>query len=386
MGDSLSDEYFEETYGTYATNWVPQLVAYRGINVGLTAAAAGQPGGTWGTPRRTGYEYNWALSGDTSADLLADGQHTGLASQAVPFGITHAVLAIGANDFHPQGTAYFNIYIGFWSQSQINTYIAQILTNIETALVTVSTTGVRMVVFNILDYGKTPAVYNTFPYTSGSNRERVAAAIQKANAGLVNLAQKYQVPLVDAFGLQKTIFGANTNLLQTLHIGNVAINLQQSDTDPINNPNRTAAFVADKAHPHTTIQGLFANMALEAFRLGYDTSVPEFTEQEILAHAGLAYGGYDTLAEQIGLYGNYVALPVRPRVASFQLVGTVAQLRFTTVSNQLYRVEMTDDLTNPSWTVLTNNVPGSGAAVLVLDPVADAASHSQRFYRVRQLP
>jgi hypothetical protein len=23
MGDSLSDEYFEETYGTYASNWVP---------------------------------------------------------------------------------------------------------------------------------------------------------------------------------------------------------------------------------------------------------------------------------------------------------------------------------------------------------------------------
>src|SRR5579863_3527445 len=63
MGDSLSDEYFEETYGTYATNWVQQLVNYRSVNVGPTAAAAGQPGGTWGSPRRTGYEFNWALSG-----------------------------------------------------------------------------------------------------------------------------------------------------------------------------------------------------------------------------------------------------------------------------------------------------------------------------------
>src|SRR5208282_482452 len=106
MGDSLSDEYFEETYGTYATNWVQQLVVYRGVNVGSTAAAAGQPGGTWGTPRRTGYEFNWALSGDTSANLLADGQDTGLEAQVLPFGISHAVLAIGANDFNPDFLSY----------------------------------------------------------------------------------------------------------------------------------------------------------------------------------------------------------------------------------------------------------------------------------------
>src|SRR5271169_4935640 len=106
MGDSLSDEYFEETYGTYATNWVQQLVGYRSVNVGPTAVAAGQPGGTWGNPRRTGYEFDWALSGDTSTSLLADGQDTGLAAQVIPNGITHAVLAIGANDFNPDFLTY----------------------------------------------------------------------------------------------------------------------------------------------------------------------------------------------------------------------------------------------------------------------------------------
>jgi len=157
MGDSLSDEYFEEAYGTYAANWVPQLVAYRGVNVGPTAIAAGQPGGTWGMPRRTGYEYDWAYSGDTTADLLTHGQHTGLAAQVVPFGITHAVLAIGANDFNPDflsypTAAYYNLYNALWSASQISNYVAQTLTNIETALVAVTTTGVKMVVFNLLDY------------------------------------------------------------------------------------------------------------------------------------------------------------------------------------------------------------------------------------------
>jgi lysophospholipase L1-like esterase len=389
MGDSLSDEYFEETYGTYATNWVQQLVNYRSVNVGPTAAAASQLNGTWGNPRRTGYEFNWALSGDTSGDLLTDGQDTGLAAQVSPDGITHAVLAIGANDFNPDfltypTAAYYHIYSGSWSSSQISNYIAQTLSNIETALVTVETTGVRMVLFNILDYGKTPAVYNNFFYTNGSKRELVSAAIEQANAGLASLAQKYQVPLVDAFHLQQVIFGSNTNLHQYLYIGNVAINLQQSDSDPTNHPNRTAAFVADGAHPHTTIQGLFANMALEAFSLGYANDVPLFTEQEILNHAGVAYGGSDTLMAQIGSYTNYVVLPIRPRVTSLGFVGADLQLGFTTVSQQFYRVEMTDDLTTPNWTVLTNNVPGTGSVVAVVDPSASA--QSQRFYRVRQLP
>ena len=389
MGDSLSDEYFEEGYGTYATNWVQQLVVYRSVNVGPTAAAAGQPGGTWGSPRRTGYEFDWALSGDTSGDLLTDGQDTGLAAQVSPDGISHAVLAIGANDFNPDfltypTAAYFNIYNNSWSASQISNYVAQILTNIETALVTVETTGVKVVVFNILDYGKTPAVYGNFFYTNGGKRERVSAAIQQANAGLLALAQKYQVPLVDAFGLQQVIFGSNTNLQQTLYIGNVAINLKQSDSDPTNHPNRTAAFVADGAHPHTTIQGLFANMALEALALGYGTEVPLFTEQEILNHAGVAYGGQDTLIAQIGSYSNYVVLPIRPRVTSLGFVGGNMQLGFTSVSKQSYRVEMADDLTTPNWIPLTNNVPGTGGVVTVIDPTADA--QSQRFYRVRQLP
>jgi lysophospholipase L1-like esterase len=389
MGDSLSDEYFEETYGTYATNWVQQLVVYRGVNVGPTAAAASQPGGTWGSPRRTGYEFNWALSGDTSTNLISDGQDTGLAAQVVPFGITHAVLAIGANDFNPDflsypSSAYNPVYNGSWSAAQISNYVAQTLTNIETALATVMTTGVDMVLFNVLDYGKTPAVYNNFLYTTGSKRERVSTVIGQVNSGLVYLAQKWQVPLVDAFGLQKAIFGSNTNLQSVLTIGNVAIHLQQSDSNPTNSPNRTAAFVADGAHPHTTIQGLFANMALEAVSLGYETQVSLFTEQEILSHAGVAYGGTDTLMAQIGSYTNYIVLPIRPKVATLGFVGGNLQLGFMTVSRQFYRVEMTDSLAVPTWTLLTNSVAGNGGVVQVSDP--NAVGVSQRFYRVRQLP
>jgi hypothetical protein len=130
---------------------------------------------------------------------------------------------------------------------------------------------------------------------------------------------------------------------------------------------------------------LFANLALEAFRLGYNDAVPVFSEQEILAHAGLAYGGSDTLSAQVGSYTNRVIVPIRPQVTGMSFAGGAFQLRFTTASNQLYRVEMTSSLEPPvSWTLLTNNVSGNGGVVSVTDPAA--GSQSGRYYRIRQLP
>ena len=47
MGDSLSDEYLEDTY-SYAYNWVEQLSIFAGMEVGPTAEEAGQAGGPIG--------------------------------------------------------------------------------------------------------------------------------------------------------------------------------------------------------------------------------------------------------------------------------------------------------------------------------------------------
>lgn len=59
-------------------------------------------------------------------------------------------------------------------------------------------------------------------------------------------------------------------------------------------------------------------------------------------------------------------------------------IRFTTVSNKLYRVEYTDDLTGAAWITLTNNVVGTGSTISIQDPGATNASC--RFYRVRLPP
>jgi lysophospholipase L1-like esterase len=380
MGDSLTDEYWDSGVSTYATNWPGLVVLHRGVNMGPTAAQAGT--GTWGSPRNAGYKYNWALSGANSSTLLSEGQHTGLAGQAASDGVLTAVLAIGSNDFNPASSlTYFNIYNGFWSSSQIQSYVSQTLANIETALATVRAAGISVVLANLLDPGATPAAAPYFP--TATSRDRVDAAIQSVNAGLKNLAQKYQSPLMDWHGLQKAILGPNANLHSTLTLGNVNLNLRGSDPGPPNSV-PTDAFVSDGFHPNTAMQGIFANLLLQALDSGYGAGLALFSEQEILSYALIPYGGSDTLLSQIGAYTNYVVLPTLPRFTAINVAGTSVVLRFSTASNQLYVVESRDALMTGSWATVTNNLLSTGGIIAVTNRVSPTLSG--RFYRVRQLP
>jgi lysophospholipase L1-like esterase len=380
MGDSLTDEYWDSGISTYASNWVSIVVQFRGIDMGPTAAQAGT--NTWGTPRNRGYEYNWALSGATSADLLAEGQDTGLAAQAGSDGVSNAVLDIGANDFNPAlGGAYEEIYFGDWTPAQIQSYVNQTVSNIDTALATVKAAGISVVLGNIVDPGITPAVVEYF--TNAADRQLVAAAIQSANSGLKNLAQKYQVPLMDWYGLGSAVFGSNENLHSTLLVGNVAIDLRGSDPGP---PQwaPTNAFVSDSFHPNTVLQELFANLILQTFDESQNDNLALFSEQEILNQASIPYGGADTLQAQIGPYSNYIILPTLPEFTGIRLTGMNIVLSFSTVSNQFYIIQDRDDLLAGSWTTLTNNIAGTGGVVIVSD--SPPANLPARFYRVRQLP
>ncbi|MEK6703552.1 MAG: SGNH/GDSL hydrolase family protein [Planctomycetota bacterium] len=301
LGDSLTDEYSEETY-SYAKNWTMQLVQYRAVNMGPTAAAAGAPGGTWGEPRRTGHQFNWARYSADSTTLLSQGQHTGAAAQAASGAVSHAVMAIGANDFSPTTTAYFNIYWGLWSASQIDSYVNTRIANVRAAVDTLDQSGAGLVLCNFVDYGVAPATRQL--YTSASRRDRVTAAIARVNTGIDALAREHHVMLVDLAALGTAIFGTNSSLHQFLRIGNVNIQLFNKDTAANSNP--LAGFVDDGAHPHTTLQGVFANVMISALNAGWNSTYATFTDQEILTHATIAYGGSDTLAAQIGPYSQFL--------------------------------------------------------------------------------
>jgi len=310
MGDSLSDEYFEDPTRAYAKNWLQQLAEGRVIDPGPTVVEAGQLPGTWGPPRNTGYAYNWAAAVATSWSLLNSGQATGLASQVVADGIGCTVLAIGANDYNPYSDAYAGIYNGTWPAEKIRAQELRTLANIRTALVTVRCTGVPLILANILDSGSTPSVVTEPRSADPKKRQRVTSALNDLNHKLRQLAQTYQIPLVDWFGLAQSMAGSPTNLAPVLLLGNTPLMMQQVDPGPGPDSNPAAGYVADGFHPHTTIQGVLANAIISALDSGYGANLPLFTEEEILQHAGLAYGGGDTLFARIGSYTNYVFLPV----------------------------------------------------------------------------
>jgi hypothetical protein len=284
-----------------------QLVEFRGVDMGPTAAAAGAPGGAWGEPRRTGYEYNWARYGADSTSLLSEGQHTGLAVQAGPVaaggrGVTHAVVAIGANDFSPTTQAYFNLYFGLWSQSQIDAYVAAQVADVNTAVQTLDAAGLSLVLGNYVDFGIAPVTRQI--YTNASRRDHVAAVIARVNQDIELTARRHHLVLLDLNAMATTIFGTNTSLHQFLTIGNVNIQLFNRDTATHTNP--LAGFVDDGAHPHTTIQGVFANAIMTALNTGWNAGYAMFSDREILDHAAIAYGGMDTLDAQIGPYSRFV--------------------------------------------------------------------------------
>jgi hypothetical protein len=189
--------------------------------------------------------------------------------------------------------------------------------------------------------------------------------------------------VADWFGLEKAVLGPNTNLHTTIKVGNVVMNLRASDPGP---PSAapTDGFVSDGFHPNTAMQGIFADVILQALDSGYGAGIPLFSEQEILSYALIPYGGSDTLIAQIGGYTNYVVLPVLPRFTGISVTGTNVALNFSSVSNQLYLIESRDDLTSSPWVTAINNIAGNGGLVSVTNSVGPAVN--QRFYRVRQLP
>jgi hypothetical protein len=234
-------------------------------------------------------------------------------------GIDYAVMAIGANDFHPTGAAYVNIYGGLWSSATITSYVNGTLANVDSALDTVLSTRVPLVLVNAPDYGMTPTVIAADP--DAARRQAVADAISELNAGMETIAVTRGLVYVDFYAATKVIFGEHASPNTSISIGNVSISLSASDTPSGGNP--TAGFVDDGIHPNTTLQGIFVNTILEALNLGYGAGFTLFSEAEILGHRGIAYGGSDTLVTQYGVYSDYVTNYIGTAVPSLSSFGVM---------------------------------------------------------------
>ena len=292
MGDSLSDEYADEFHPVpvaSAKSWVELLAQNRAVNVG--------PTGHWGEPRRDGYKYDWARYGASSGTLLLLGEDTGVAKQASQGLVSHAVLFIGANDFYPGGSAYKGIYNGTWSQSQIDQQVSTVVSNIRSAVQTVTAAGTKLVVANLIDYGEVPLTRKQ--YTNAAGRDRVAAVISTVNTQIAQMAAQFRVPVADLYGLGKLVLGTNQSPVTTLTVGGQPF-LNWSGAD------RRFAFLPDGDHPNTVLQAMLANTFLTALNQGFGTDVSLFSEKDIDGLVGLPYGGHDTANIP---YSSFVILP-----------------------------------------------------------------------------
>jgi hypothetical protein len=284
MGDSISDEYRADddrggAYEATTLNWLELLVRYRSLDAGA-----------WGTrsfPRRSGYEFNWALSGARAADVIDDGQAAGLAQQVAQGRVSWALLMIGANDFTNWNGTYTEIYDGSLSGAALTAKIDKLVADITQALDLVGSAGpVRLLVANLTDRGATPGFQAEFP--DAARRQVVSNAILAVNAGIAAAAAQRGVTVVDLHGLAATLIpqiDANGNLI----VGGEPISLVVPGDEPHH------MLLGDDEHAGTVAAGIMANYILDAIAAAGGPSIPRFTDVELLNHAGIFPAGPDTV-------------------------------------------------------------------------------------------
>ncbi len=278
MGDSNSDEYRADdnrggTYAATTLNWVELLALNRDLNFGKWD--------TWGEPRRTGFEYNWARSGATAQGLIDQGQHTGLAEQITQGKISQVILYIGGNDFHLENGSYQEIYDGSLSDTHLQEKIDSIIENITLAVDTVINAGdVQVVVVNIADKGLAPDTIRRFPNRDG--RERVSAAIKEVDDLINKMAAERGIVVVDLNAFAMNLL-PNFNKDGTMEFGGEFFHFFERGNTPQNLQLDDAS-----GHPGTILSGILANSILVGpFNEAFGLDIRPLSADEIFKSAGL---------------------------------------------------------------------------------------------------
>ncbi len=278
MGDSNSDEYRADDarggiYADTTLNWMEQLVRRRDLNFGAW--------GTWGAPRRTGYEYNWAISGATTSSLLKEGQATGLAKQVAEGKVSYVFLWIGDNDFHLTNGTYKEIYDGSLSDEALQSKIDQTIQNITTAVDIILAAGpVKMVVVTISDKGLSPQAKILFP--NATKRMRFTKAVNEVNTGIEELASTRGIAVVDTNNFASEVI-SRINKLGFLKVGDQRINVLIHGDSPYH-----LQLGDTSGHPGTVASGLIANaLFIQPFNDHYGLGITPLSDEEILVDAGI---------------------------------------------------------------------------------------------------
>ncbi|HEY6564226.1 MAG TPA: GDSL-type esterase/lipase family protein, partial [Pirellulaceae bacterium] len=214
---------------------------------------------------------NLAQSGASSSTLLSQGQHTSAAAQ---FGTGDLALVwIGGNDFFQN-----SLPITFGSFGFLNT----LQSNVNTAVTTLRSAGMEVVLFNLLDMSRVPLVQN-----AGIGAANFRAASLQWRTRLQNLATAQGASVVDVFTLFDELVADPTDFSILGH-------------DPVLGPDYACTYCvfADTIHPSSLSQGFVSNTAITLLNQVYDPmgAMPlnQLTHVELARLVGLLPGDFNT--------------------------------------------------------------------------------------------
>lgn len=229
----------------------------------------------------------FAQSGSTSDDLIANGQHTQAAAQ---FGSGDlAMMWIGGNDFFSNP---FEIAFGE------NDFLVTLELNAETALSTLRSAGMEVVLLNLPDMSEVPGVISSVnaatiltPFLRSSAFENITEATIAWNNRLDALADTYDATVVDVFGLFNELKDDPSAFSL---LGNA----------PILNADSGCQFcvffddfLLPDVHPSSFAQGYIANEAIATINAAYDPNstmpLAPLSAVEIALLADLQPGDFD---------------------------------------------------------------------------------------------
>jgi phospholipase/lecithinase/hemolysin len=269
LGDSYSDEYqFYAPDRMTGRNWVEILAATRGLNFGpFSTVSRGQP-------RNQGYEFNWAQSDATTEDLLAAGQHTGLAAQVAAGKVAVVVVFVGGNDFiHALGSTD--------PSTALDETLPRALANYRAALETIlnASPQVKVVAVTVPDIRDLPMIRAAVRDRSLSTAllDRYSSALKAYNAQIRALAWSQPRVAVADFDIAAKI--ANRFSVDHALIGGRRLDRIQTGNDLAH------LFLSDQRHFGTMGQGLMAQMVVNAIDTKFAATIAPLSDREIAGFA-----------------------------------------------------------------------------------------------------
>jgi hypothetical protein len=269
LGDSYSDEYqFYSPDRMTSRNWVEILAATRGLNFGLFSTVSR------GEPRYQGFEFNWAQSDATTGDLLAAGQHTGLAGQVASGEVSWVVIFIGGNDF-------IHALVSADPAAEVDRVLPRAMDNFRLALETILDASplVKVVTVTVPDIRDLPIIKVTVQERRLPEAllDRYSAALKTYNSQIRALALTQPRVAVADFDMAAKI--ANRFSRDHALIGGRRLGRIQSGND------LDHLFLADQRHFGTMGQGLMAQMVVNAIDTKFAGTIAPLSDRDIASLA-----------------------------------------------------------------------------------------------------